>query len=243
MSLRVGAFLVLAFGLPALAAEGGEFRTTPRAVLELFTSQGCSSCPPADALLAELGKNQDLITLAYHVDYWDYIGWKDTFGDPDNSELQRNYAASWGSARIFTPQLIVNGAKGVAGNKRWKVDQALAGAELPLSVMLSAEGGALTVSINGKADVAPHATVYLVTFRNRANVTIERGENEGSTVTYTQIVTGRQVLAMWDENTGAHFKLPLSEIVTDGATGAAIIVQVDKNGLPGPILGAASFEL
>lgn len=244
MFVRVGAPILLLLSLfPALPAGAEEVRVSPKAVLELFTSQGCSASPPADAIFAKLGERKDLLTLAYHVDYWDYIGWKDTFGAEANSDLQRDYAASWGSSRIYTPQLIVNGSHGVVANKRNDIDGALAGAELPLTVMLTKNEGALSVSINGKAGVAPDAVVWLVTFRNRAEVPIERGENAGETVTYTQIVTGRQVLAMWDENTGAHFKLPLAEVITAPSTGAAIIVQVDKGGLPGPILGAASFEL
>jgi hypothetical protein len=245
MFLRVGAPLIMALGLLAAMPAGAEdIRVQPKAVVELFTSQGCSSCPPADALFAELGQRSDLVTLAYHVDYWDYIGWPDTFGAEANSDLQRDYASSWGSARIYTPQMIVNGAEGVVGSKRKHVETALAASgELPLPVMLSTNGGVLSVSINGKPGVAPDATVWLITFLDRADVPIERGENQGKSITYTQIVTGRQILAMWDESTGAHFKLPISEIITPPSTGAAIVVQKDNKGLPGPILGAASFAL
>ncbi|RYD81228.1 MAG: DUF1223 domain-containing protein, partial [Sphingomonadales bacterium] len=119
------ALALLALGLPA-SSLAGEFRQGPKAVLELFTSQGCSSCPQADAMLDEMGKRPDVVTLAYHVDYWDYIGWQDTFGAKENSKHQRDYASAWGSSRIFTPQLVVNGERGVVGNKREKVDAALA---------------------------------------------------------------------------------------------------------------------
>jgi hypothetical protein len=244
MFLRVGApFLLVLSLLPVVPAGAEEARTNPTAVLELFTSQGCSSCPPADALFEELGKRKDLVTLAYHVDYWDYIGWADTFGAASNSDLQRDYAASWGSSRIYTPQLVVNGAHGVVASNSREIDHALASAALPLPITLTRNEGVLNVSINGKDGVAPDAVVWLVTFRDRADVPIERGENQGETITYTQIVTGRQVLAMWDSKTGAHFKLPLAEVITGNSTGAAILVQVDKKGLPGPILGAASFAL
>ena len=219
-------------------------RLQPRAVLELFTSQGCASCPPADALFAKMSESDDLVTLAYHIDYWDYIGWSDTFGNPAYSELQRDYAKGWGSSRIYTPQMIVNGAHGVVASKRKEIDRALKGsAPLPVPVMLEIEGGTLQVTIEGNPEVAPDAVVWLVTFRDRADVNIERGENKGSTFTYTQIVTGRQVLAMWDGEAGATFKLPLAEVITGESTGAAILVQIDKNGLPGPILGAAAFNL
>jgi hypothetical protein len=233
------AVALLALGLPASA---GELRQGPKAVLELFTSQGCSSCPQADALLDEMGRRPDVVTLAYHVDYWDYIGWQDTFGDKENSKRQRDYAAAWGSSRIFTPQLVVNGECGVVGNKRDKVDAALATAVLPLEVKLTETGGdAVDISIAGRDDGTGEAVVWLVTYRDRAEVDIDRGENQGRKVAYTHIVTGRQVLGMWDPRQGAALKLPLADVLTGDADGAAILVQQDKDGLPGPILGAASF--
>ena len=235
------ALALLVLGSPASA---GEFREGPKAVLELFTSQGCSSCPQADAMLEEMGERPDVITLAYHVDYWDYIGWEDTFGAKENSQRQRDYAAAWGSSRIFTPQLVVNGECGVVGNKRDKVDAALSTAAMPpLEVKLADAGNdTIDVSIAGRSDAGlGEAVVWLVTYLNRAEVAIDRGENEGKKVAYTHIVTGRQVLGMWDPAKGAALKLPLGDVLTGQSDGAAILVQRDKNGLPGPILGAASF--
>ena len=238
------ALALLALGLPVASPSfAGEFREGPKAVLELFTSQGCASCPQADALLAELGARPDVVTLAYHVDYWDYIGWEDTFGAKENSQRQRDYASAWGSSRIFTPQLVVNGECGVVGNKRDKVDAALSTASMPLEVKLSEAGDdTLDVSIAGRTGDGPsEAVVWLVTYLDRAQVAIDRGENQGKQVAYTHIVTGRQVLGMWDPAKGATLKLPLGEVLTGKSDGAAILVQEDKNGLPGPILGAASF--
>lgn len=232
---------LLVLGLPVSAAE---FREGPKAVLELFTSQGCSSCPQADAMLEEMDKRTDVITLAYHVDYWDYIGWEDTFGTKENSQRQRDYAAAWGSSRIFTPQLVVNGECGVVGNKRDKVDAALSTARVPpLEVKLADAGNdTLDVTIAGRPDDGlGEAVVWLVTYIDRAEVAIGRGDNEGKTIAYTSIVTGRQVLGMWDPAKGASLKLPLGEVLTGQSDGAAILVQQDKDGLPGPILGAASF--
>lgn len=236
-------FCALALFVLGSPASAGEFREGPKAVLELFTSQGCSSCPQADAMLDEMGKRADVITLAYHVDYWDYIGWEDTFGDKKNSQRQRDYAAAWGSSRIFTPQLVVNGECGVVGNKRDKVDAALATATIPLEVKLADAGNdTIDVSIAGRSgDGFGEAVVWLVTYIDRADVAIDRGENKGRNVAYTHIVTGRQVLGMWDPVKGAALKLPLGEVLTGQSNGAAILVQQDKNGLPGPILGAASF--
>jgi hypothetical protein len=239
LSLLAAAASALMLAAPAHA---GDVRVNPKAVVELFTSQGCSSCPKADALFSELGKRDDLIALAWHVDYWDYIGWPDTFADPDNSERQRAYAQSWGSSRIYTPQLIVNGAKGVVGSRERDVTSALDDAVLAVPVALDL--GADTLEVN----VGPHpggaeAVVWLVTFKDHAAVVIERGENAGKTVDYAQIVTGKQMLGMWDAAAGTHLKLPLSELTADGSNGAVILIQSDKGGLPGPILGAAQVKL
>ena len=234
------ALALLVLGQPASA---GEVREGSRAVLELFTSQGCASCPKADALLEELGRRTDVVTLAYHVDYWDYVGWQDTFGAKENTRRQRDYAAAWGSSRIFTPQLVVNGESGVVGSKRDKVNAALAGAALPLQIELtSGADDTLNVEIAGREDEdLTSAVVWLVTYRDRAEVEIDRGENQGKKIAYTHIVTGRQVLGMWEPASGASLRLPLGEVLDEEANGAAILVQQDRNGLPGPILGAASF--
>jgi hypothetical protein len=235
----VAAAAAIALSVPAAAAE---VRSNPRAVLELFTSQGCSSCPMADAKLTELGQRPDLITLAYHVDYWDYIGWADTFGTAANSNRQRAYAQSWGSSRIYTPELVVNGKGGVVGSRDGDVSTALDGASLALPVTLAIEGDILEVTIGGKPG-GRESMVWLVTFKDHATVEIQRGENAGKTMDYTQIVTGRQVLGMWEPESGTHLKLPIKELLKDGATGAAVLVQDETKGLPGPILGASSFQL
>ena len=232
----------LAAALVAAPAAAAEVRDHPKAVIELFTSQGCSSCPKADARLGDLGKQPDLITLAYHVDYWDYIGWVDTFGAKANTDLQRSYAQSWGSSMVYTPQLVVNGAKGVVGSRERDVTGALDQAKLDLPVALTLNANVLDVSIDGKAG-AGEAMVWLVTYKDHAEVAIARGENIGKSIDYTQIVTGRQMLGMWDPASGTHLKLPLSELMSNGANGAVILVQTDKGGLPGPILGAASVQL
>lgn len=215
-------------------------RQHPTAVLELFTSQGCSSCPAADALLTEFSKKRDIIALAYHVDYWDYIGWPDTFGATAHSDHQRGYAERWGSSRIFTPQLVVNGSEGVVGSRKQEVDIAIQNAALDVPIELETHGDMLKIEIGARQGHG-EAVVWLVTFIDRADVQIERGENQGKTFAYTQIVTGRQVLGMWEPGTGAQLKLPLSEVLGEPANGAAILVQEDRHGLPGRIIGAASF--
>ncbi len=233
-------------GLVAFAALGvpvaaDEVRDKPKAVVELFTSQGCSSCPPADALLTSLSESPDVVALAYHVDYWDYVGWKDTLGHSSYSDRQRAYAESWGSSRIYTPQMVVNGAKAVVGSRRYDVHQAVDQASLPLSVHLVRDGGMLKVTIPANTSL-DDATVWLVTYLGRTEVEIDRGDNAGKSIAYTQVVTGRQVLGMWEGATGANLKLPISEILDGADTGIAVIVQQERQGLPGPILGAAAYE-
>ncbi len=229
--------------LIAVPAGAAEVRDHPRAVLELFTSEGCSSCPAADARLIDLQKQPDVITLAYHVDYWDYIGWTDGFGAKSNSDRQKAYAQSWGSSRIYTPELIVNGVKGVVASRQNEVDDALSAATLNVPVSLSTDDDSiLEVTVPPQAGGA-EAMLWLVTFKDHASVAIDRGENAGHTIDYTQIVMHRQMLGMWDPAAGTHLKLPLSEVMTDGANGAVILVQTEKQGLPGPILGAASIQL
>jgi hypothetical protein len=191
-------------------------------------------------MLKEMAAKPDIIGLAYHVDYWDYIGWSDTFGSKEHSDLQRDYAAAWGSSRIFTPQLVVNGHKGVVASRRGDVGSAVDTAALKLPVNLKSSGDMLEIDIPADSGMG-EAVVWLVTFLDKADVTIDRGENEGKTIAYTQIVTGRQVLGMWEPGSGAHLKLPLNEVLVAPANGAVVMVQQENAGLPGPILGAASF--
>ena len=240
---RSPAVVLALFALLALApsSQAESLRERPRAVVELFTSQGCSSCPPADALLTSLDADDGVIALAFHVDYWDYVGWEDTFGDPENSDRQRSYAKSWGTPRIYTPQMVVNGKQDVVGSRRAEVQSALRTASLPLPVDLEREADMLKVAIAPR-DGLGDAVVWLVTYLNSAQVQIERGANAGKAMSYTQVVTGRHMLGMWEGEAGAQFKLPLAELAAEPGSGFAVLVQQDRNGLPGAILGAASYE-
>src|SRR3569833_3126566 len=143
---------------------------------------------------------------------------------------------------IYTPQLVVNGAKGIGASRDKDVSAALDGAKRTAPVGLSVGGNILDIDV-GPQSPGASTMVWLVTYKDHAQVVIARGENAGKTMDYTQIVTGRQMLGMWDPTTGTHLKLPLSALTSSGGNGAAILIQVDKNGLPGPILGAASVQL
>ncbi len=238
----VAAALVPVAPLAVADVFGEEIRTSPNAVVELFTSQGCASCPPADELLAELSARRNVVALAYHVDYWDYIGWADTFAKPAYSDLQRAYAGSWGKNRIYTPQLIINGTIDVVGSRRAEVEEALSEAELPLEIGLIYANGVLAVRIEGNEDYQ-ESSIWLITYRSEADVEIIRGENRGHSITYVQIVTSRQVLGMWEPKAGAELRLPLSDVLSGESDGVAIVVQQQNQGLPGPIIGAALFEM
>lgn len=234
-------FVLLSFLVSSQHGLGEEMRNSPLAVVELFTSQGCSSCPPADRILGDLDGDENIIALAYHVNYWDYIGWPDTFGSESNSNFQRDYAAARNKPRIYTPQLMINGYEDVVGSRRGDVNAAISRASLAIPVTLATHAEMLEVTIAGQPDLA-EAVVWLVTYKDRAVVEVERGENRGKTFTYAQIVTGRQVLGMWEPQSGARVKLPLAEVLGTQSDGIAIIVQQDLDGLPGRILGAASYQ-
>ena len=137
--------------------------------------------------------------------------------------------------------MVVNGAKAVVGSRRHDVQQAVERASLPLAVDLTLSGDMLKVAVPPKADLSD-AVVWLVTFKNRADVKIETGDNAGKSMVYTQVVTGRQVLGMWESETGAELKIPLGEVLGDANTGIAIVVQQERGGMPGSILAAAAYE-
>lgn len=240
--------LIVALTVPLLAtlnlsaAWAMEMKTSPKAVLELFTSQGCSSCPSADEALRDWGKRDDLITIAYHVDYWNYIGWEDVFSAPKYSKLQRAYAKSFGSERVYTPQLIVNGEKDAVGSRRDDVNALVAGAELQLGVDLALEDGNLLINLSRNGAAAADATIWVVPFISAAKTAIARGENGGKTLAYSYIARNRMPIGMWHGEDTHQVELPLQDILTDRADGMAVLVQAKVAKGPGPILGAASIQ-
>ncbi|RDE09643.1 DUF1223 domain-containing protein [Pelagibacterium lacus] len=234
--------LALSAAFAAAPATALDISQGDLTVLELFTSQGCSSCPEADRLLSRLGAREDIVALGYHIDYWDYIGWSDTFALPENSQLQRGYAESWGKNRLYTPQLVVNGRQAVVGSDAGEAEAAIAAATLPLDIAVSADGeDAVTLVAEGDPGHKA-AIVWVITYRDAAEVVIERGENSGRVLSYSHIVTGRQPIGMWSPDEGARITIPLDEVMGETADGAAIVIQ-EKNGrLPGPILAATTIH-
>lgn len=221
------------------AAAGDASR--PIGVVELFTSQGCSSCPPADAVFADLVKRGDVLALAYHVDYWDYLGWRDTLGSPENTARQHEYGRSFAVRSVYTPQAVINGRAHLNGADGAAVRKMLegfarGGKGLSVSLIATRHGDSIMIDAGkgGSADAKAH--LVLVFFKSRSPVAIERGENKGSTLTYWNAVSDVQTAGMW-HGEAARFEFPASEIdKKDGC--AALLQSVDANGLPGPILGA-----
>ncbi|MCB9992159.1 MAG: DUF1223 domain-containing protein [Hyphomicrobiaceae bacterium] len=242
MTSRTLFAIVLSAFAFATSAQAGDTVAHPKAVVELFTSQGCSSCPPADAILSDISARSDVIALAYHVDYWDYIGWADTFASPRFSALQRAYAKSWNKDRVYTPQMVINGISDVVGSRQMAVNEALSRASLPVEMTLSNDGHAVTIDIPANPGLKP-SILWMVTYRNSADVEIARGENAGRTIAYTQIVTDRRSLGMWEPGEGLHMVVPTTDMMGSDAEGFAFLLQQDADGLPGPILAASAISL
>jgi hypothetical protein len=235
-----------ALALPALVGVAlAEETARPAGVVELFTSQGCSSCPPADALLAELAARDDIVALAYHVDYWDYLGWRDTLGSPENTARQHGYGKSFGIRSVYTPQAVINGRIHVNGSSRAKVWDAIeelkgSGDGLAVGLTITRAGESIVIDAEAAEGEAKNAHVVVVYFEPAQPVVIERGENAGRTVTYWNAVSDVQTAGMW-HGKAARFELPASEV--SKKAGCAVLLQsVSKDGLPGPILGAAMIR-
>ncbi len=204
-------------------------------VLELFTSQGCSSCPPADALLAKLAQSPDVLALSFHVHYWDYLGWRDPFASPDNTQRQHSYAAALHQRGVFTPQLIAGGAYSAVGNSDYEVNRAILEARSamqPTELTLAAKYNTLHIHVGKGQQTA--AGVYAVTYKRNASTQVLAGENGGHTLTSINNVTSVSKLGTW-QGTTSDYTLPLVPSPDDGI---AVLVQEENHG---HIVTAASY--
>lgn len=205
-------------------------------VVELFTSQGCASCPAADAILAELGEQENVIPLALHVDYWDYIGWKDNFADPAFTQRQKGYARSAGRRSIYTPQMMVGGVYDVVGSRPMKVVDAIRHASetpAPARVSLSRDGDTLQITAQPLAAL-PETVVQMVRYSPRERVEILDGENAGREITYTHVAHGWQVLGVWNGEEALEMNVSL-----EGADPVVVMLQEKDHGA---ILAAARLR-
>ncbi|MCB1502267.1 MAG: DUF1223 domain-containing protein [Bauldia sp.] len=233
--------------LLVVAALGGATpagAASAKAVLELFTSQGCNSCPPADAILGDYAKDGSVLALSYPVDYWDYLGWKDTLASHENTLRQKSYAEARGDRQVYTPQVVVNGTTHVVGSNRRQIEAALDTSKpLPVPVTMSAGTDSTTVTVgDAEASGPSKGTIWLAMYADPITVPIERGENTGKSITYYNVVRKLRPIAMW-KGKEVSIELPKSELDQAEVSRCAVILQTEHdNGLPGAILGAATID-
>ena len=202
-------------------------------IVELFTSQGCSSCPAADQVLAELRGREDVIPLALHVDYWDYIGWKDGFADPAFTKRQKGYARAAKRRSVYTPQMMIDGRFDVVGSRPMKVVDAIRiASEAPdrVKLTLKREGGDLVIHAV-PLERLPETLVQLVRYAPEKKVDILDGENAGRSITYTNIAHGWQVLGEWDGRSTLDMRVSI-------AGDDPVVVMIQEAGY-GPVVAAA----
>ncbi len=238
-----GLLLVAMTGLASAQDSGARSSgAQAKAVLELYTSQGCNSCPPADALLGIYAKRDDLVALTLPVDYWDYLGWKDTFASPKFTARQRAYAKERGDGRIYTPQIVVNGMAHVLGRSAADIDRAIAqtsarftASRVPITTRIE---GARIVIEAGDAALASgttEATIWLAVLQKEAEVPVRSGENRGKSLKYYNVVRELTTVGMW-KGKAERFELARDAVKLPDTQSGAVLIQ---SGTAGPIIGAS----
>jgi hypothetical protein len=235
--------LTLFTGLSAPVAEADDF-STPTGVVELFTSQGCRSCPPADRAFEQLVREGKVVALSYHVDYWNYLGWADTLATKENTARQYAYAKSFGRNGVYTPQAVLNGREHLKGTDASEVNRRLeqmkAGGEgLLVPITASRHDDQLSISVGPGAGKANVVVVY---FRQNQTVEVLKGENLGQSLDYWHSVTDVQTVGMW-HGESLNLTLPARPMGDDKSDGIAILLQAaDDGGNPSRIIGAAVMK-
>lgn len=255
-ALTIGflAFATIVRPGPALAGDSTATSRGVSGVVELFTSQGCASCPPADKLLARLS-GPGIVALAYHVDYWDYIGWEDPLGSRNNVERQKTYAKRLRTGALTTPQAVVNGVAAVAGGDEAAIRRILeteplaggpgSGGTVP-EVRLETQGDTLHVFARS-GPLAPGdrpPVLIFVTFIDETRTAVTRGENTGHELVNTHAVRDWRVVGtVTDEDMRIDMPIGLLADPDGLRTGCAALLQaVGPGNKPGRILAAASLE-
>ena len=232
----LAAALMLAIPVGASADQFLE----PKGVVELFTSQGCRSCPPADRAFQQLVRQGDVVALSYHVDYWNYLGWADTLASPENTERQYAYSKAFGRSGVYTPQAVLNGREHLKGTDAGEIDRRLqrmksVGHGLVVPVSASRHDDQLTISVGSGQGKANVVVVY---FRQHQTVEVLKGENVGQNLDYWHSVTDVQTVGMWDGKP-LDITLPAKPMGDDKSDGCAVLLQAaDDNGNPSQIIGA-----
>lgn len=249
MTYRHVAFAAVLVSTSMLTSMAVPASAGPRAVIELFTSQGCSSCPAADKVLGELSRDPSLVTMSLAVDYWDYLGWKDTLALHGHSNRQRAYAEARGDREVYTPQVVVNGIVHVLGSDKAAIEKAIAQTQhnadtLALPVTMAVADGKVTVNVPAGNNSHHSGEVWLCPVSSKVSVDIGRGENHGHTLTYYNVVRRWVKLGDWTGKTES-FSIPLSDIpkgdyALKDIDRLDVIVQDGAAAKPGLMLGTAT---
>ncbi len=238
-SLAVAACGIFLLGDTALA--------DPRAVVELFTSQGCSSCPPADKLIGELANDPSVIALSLPIDYWDYLGWKDTLADKRFTARQKAYSHIRGDREVYTPQVVINGKVHAVGSDRDSIERAIEQTSHEIGVMsvpvsVTVTRGQLNVSVAAAPTAPARGEIWLWSVAHAIPIAIGRGENHGREVTYHNVVRNWLKVGDWSGK-AASWSIPIENVMRDGVDGAIVYVQDGDRERPGAMLGAAYTAL
>jgi hypothetical protein len=242
-SRRVALSLAVVASTMAAAATAS---AEPRGVIELFTSQGCSSCPAADKLAGELARDPSLVVLSLAIDYWDYLGWKDTLALPGHTNRQRAYSKVRGDREVYTPQVVVNGTTHVLGSDQQAIEKAVTQTHkqagmLSVPVSLAVADNQISVSVPAAANTQK-GEIWLCPVTRNAPVEIGRGENSGHTITYHNVVRRWVKLGDWT-GTARNYKVPVSDVTSAGGDAVAVVVQAGPKEAPSSMLGAAIAAL
>jgi len=238
----VVAALLSSSSVGAGTTDGAPQASAPRAVIEMFTSQGCSDCPAADALLKQYLEDRNIVGLSLPVDYWDYLGWKDTLAGPRNAERQRKYAERFGIGNVYTPQAVVNGAAEVLGSSQSEIDRAIRATETALAssrvpvhfwhfgTSIIIEAGAATPGSEPK-----EATIWLAVVQRSVQVPVKGGENSGKILTYYNVVRELTPVGLWNGRPTT-IRLARAAVMRPELEDLVVLIQEASTG---PIIGAA----
>ncbi len=224
----------------------------PPVVIELFTSQGCSSCPPADEMLGDLADREDVLALSWHVDYWDYLGWADGFARPEFTRRQQAYARETGERAIYTPQMIVGGRDTLIALRPadlMGLVQAQMANPPPVMVSSSAQQDGYRIDLTPRAAIRTPVAIILVRYAPSRKVVIKAGENRGIALDYRNVVLAAERVAEWDGRAPLRLTVkpdPQSGGGFPAGTRHAILAQEMGRGDPriasGPILAAIRLD-
>ena len=244
-TVMAGVGLTLILSLTGYANAGQPQGSHP-VVIELFTSQGCSDCPAADRIVAELAKRKDVLALSLPITYWDMLGWKDTFATEANTYRQKSYAKTMNRSGIYTPQVVVDGKIDVVGNQRDRVMSAISNRqtqianEAPINLTLGIASGRVEIAIpaSARAKDKPLATIWVMRTLSNASVNVQQGENKNHQLTYANLVRELHRAGEW---TGEAMKIDVP--ITTGKSkhdGVAVVLQSHDYG---EVIAAAMIKL